>query len=67
MEKKSFGVTKEGKEVYLYTLINKKGMKAEITNYGANLVNLLVPDRKGNMKDVVLGFDDVTGYETNPS
>lgn len=67
MEKKSFGVTKEGKEVYLYTLINKNGMKAEITNYGANLVNLVVSDKKGNMKDVVLGFDNVSGYEANPS
>ena len=67
MEKKSFGSTKEGKEVYLYTLVNKNGMKAEITNYGANLVNLLVPDKNGNVKDVVLGFDNVSGYEVNPS
>ena len=65
--KRSFGKTKEGKEVYLYTLQNGKGVKAEVTNYGANLVNLIVPDKEGKERDVVLGFDDVSGYEQNPS
>lgn len=67
MLKRSFGQTKEGKEVYLYTLENKKGLKAEITNYGANLVNLIFTDGEGKERDVVLGFDDVSGYEKNPS
>lgn len=67
MTKRSFGVTKKGEEATLYTLVNSKGMKAEITDFGANLVNLFVPDKNGNVEDVVLGFDSVTGYEENPS
>ena len=67
MTKRSFGKTKEGREVFLYTLTNNKGVKAEITNYGANLVNLVVLDGEGKERDVVLGFDDVSGYESNPS
>ena len=67
MQKRSFGITKEGKEVFLFSLENKNGVKAEVTNYGAILVNLFVPDKDGNTEDIVLGFDDVSGYESNPS
>jgi len=67
MEKRSFGKTKDGKEVFLFSLENKNGVKAEVTNFGANLVNLFIPGKDGKVEDVVLGFDDVTGYETNPS
>ena len=65
LKKRSFGVTAEGQEVYLYTLENSNGMNAEVTNFGANLVNLLVPDAKAEVADVVLGFDDVEGYMVN--
>lgn len=64
---RSFGRTKDGREATLYTLENSKGMKAEVTDFGANLVNLFVPDQKGALLDVVLGYDDVTGYEGNSS
>ena len=67
MQKRSFGTTKDGKEVFLFSLENKNGVKAEVTNYGALLVNLFVPDKNGQVEDVVLGFDNVTGYESNPS
>ena len=67
LKKRSFGVTATGVEVFLYTLENSKGMKAEVTNYGANLVNLFVPDAKGEVADVVLGFDSVEGYMVNGS
>lgn len=67
MRRESFGKTKEGKEVFLYHLENSKGMEAAVTNYGANLVSLLVPDKEGELRDVVLGFDWVVGYESNPS
>lgn len=60
-----FGMTREGKNVTLYQLINDNGMQADIIDYGASLVNLYVPDNKGKKKDVVLGFDDVAGYEDN--
>lgn len=66
MKKEVFG-TVNGQEVYLVTLENKNGMQASITNYGANLVKLLVPDVNGKVEDVVLGFEDASGYEVNPS
>lgn len=65
--KRSFGKDREGREVTLYTLENSKGMKAEVTDYGAILVNLFVPDANGNVEDVVLGYDTVEGYLVNPS
>ena len=65
LKKRNFGV--EGQEATLYTLENSKGMKAEVTNYGANLVNLFVPDKNGIVDDVVLGFDSVKGYMRNGS
>ena len=64
-EKKLFGTTKDGKEIYRYTLENKNGMKAIVMNYGANLVNLLVPDKRGNVDDVVLGLDKLEDYYGN--
>lgn len=63
--KRDFGV--EGQEATLYTLENSKGMKAEVTDFGAILVNLFVPDANGNVDDVVLGYDNVKGYIINPS
>ncbi len=51
-----------GQKVDLYTLTNARGMSARITNYGAFLVDLNVPDRKGKMADVVLGYDNVEAY-----
>lgn len=51
----------EGKQTRLFTLVNG-GMEACITNYGARLVSLMVPDRLGQRGDVVLGFDNITDY-----
>jgi aldose 1-epimerase len=61
IEKSSFGKV-DGKPVDVYTLTNSKGAVAKITNYGAILTQLHVPDRKGKMGDVVLGFDNVDDY-----
>ena len=47
----------DGKAVSLYTLFNKKGMSADITNYGAKVIRLMVPDKNGIFDDVVLAFD----------
>jgi aldose 1-epimerase len=60
--KDPFGQTPDGQDVFVYTLANSKGLRARITNFGAALVSLEVPDRDGNLTDVVLGFDDVKGY-----
>lgn len=46
----------------LYTLTNSNGMEVCITNYGARIVSIMVPDRDGNMQDVVLGFESIQDY-----
>lgn len=46
----------------LYTLKNKKGMEVCVTNFGGRIVSVMVPDRDGKFRDVVLGFDKVTDY-----
>lgn len=48
--------------IFLYVLVNKNGVRAAITNFGARLVSLEVPDREGNRADVVLGYDSLAGY-----
>jgi aldose 1-epimerase len=58
-----FGKTADGREVSIYALTNSKGLRARITNFGAALVSLHVPDGDGNLGDVTLGFDTVEGYE----
>ena len=62
MKKELFGKAADGKEVYIYTLRNKNGMEARITNYGGILVSLMVPDRNGKPGDVVLGYDSLAEY-----
>jgi aldose 1-epimerase len=59
---REFGVTADGTRVYLYTLSNKKGVEAKVTNYGATLVSLKTPDRTGALADIVLGFDSLAEY-----
>ena len=65
MTTKSFGKTKAGEEVTLYTITNKNGASVSAIDYGANIVNLFVPDQKGKLDDIVLGFDNIQGYEQN--
>lgn len=60
--KENFGTTTEGVMVNLYTLKNKNGMIAKITNYGGIVTSLLVPDKDGNQDDVTLGFDNLQAY-----
>ena len=61
---KPFGNTPDGQEVELYTLANTNGLKARITNYGAILVSLEVPDKSGKLADITLGYDKLDGYLT---
>jgi aldose 1-epimerase len=60
--KESFGQMPDGTPVDLYTLVNANGLKAKIINYGAVLVSLEVPDRKGNLADITLGYDKLDDY-----
>lgn len=57
-----FGKTKAGAPVKIFTLTNKNGVEARITNYGGRVVSLKTPDKTGAMGDVVLGFDSLDGY-----
>jgi len=57
-----FGNLPDGTAVDVYTLSNKSGIEARVMTYGATLVSLRLPDGKGAFADVVLGFDDLTGY-----
>lgn len=59
--KEKFGIMPTGEAASLYTISCGK-LTAAITDCGAALVKLLVPDREGNVDDVVLGFDDASGY-----
>lgn len=59
--KKSFGILPNGKEAFLYT-ISCAGITASVTDFGATLVQILVPDADGNCADVALGYDDANGY-----
>lgn len=63
MEKRSFGRTSSGREAALYTIANSRGMRAEITDFGASLVSLFVADKSGAPVDVVLGYEDAASYE----
>jgi aldose 1-epimerase len=60
--KESFGKTADGESVDLFTLTNRNGMEARITNYGGIVVSLTAPDRNHKYADVVLGFNDLASY-----
>ncbi len=59
--KQNFGTLPSGEVASLYT-ITGGGLSASISDYGATLVHLLVPDAQGHMADVVLGFDNANDY-----
>ncbi|MGB3125506.1 MAG: aldose epimerase family protein [Pseudomonas sp.] len=62
-EQKPFGKTNDGTAVEQYVLRNSHGMQATVITYGGVLQSLKVPDKNGKTEDVVLGFDDVQGYQ----
>ena len=62
-EHKPFGKTNDGTAVEQYVLRNSHGMQATVITYGGVLQSLKVPDKHGKVEDVVLGFDDVQGYQ----
>jgi aldose 1-epimerase len=57
-----FGKTADGKTTTLYTLKNTKGMEVRISNYGGIITHWLAPDKNGQLEDIVLGYDLLTGY-----
>lgn len=62
LDPSKFETTVDGKEVALYTLVKPNGAEACITNYGGRIVSLMVPDKDGNFRDVVLGHDSIADY-----
>ncbi|MDN3655702.1 aldose epimerase family protein [Ferruginibacter paludis] len=71
METKA-GVTKtawgntDGKEVFLYTITNAKGVQVKISNYGATITSWVSPDKNNKPSSIVLGFDSLSGYLAKP-
>lgn len=61
----SFGAYPDGRAIELYTISNQNGMRISVSNVGAALVRVLVPDREGRLADVVLGYDRGEDYMGN--
>ncbi len=61
--KSDFGKLPDGRVVNLYTLMNKNGLVLKVANYGGTVTALSVPDKKGTMADIVLGFDNLPDYQ----
>ena len=65
VKQQDFG-TRDGRPVILYTLTNSHGVEVRAMNYGGIILSLRVPDRKGQLADIVLGHDKAEGYMPNP-
>ncbi len=58
-----FGTTKDGKAVTRYILKNSGGMRVSVLSYGCTVQSICVPDKNGELRDVVLGYDTLRDYE----
>lgn len=67
LEPANFRTEVDGKQTDLFVLENKNGMEVCITNFGGRIVSVMVPDKDGVMRDVVLGFDSIQDYIKFPS
>ena len=67
LDPQRFRSIQQGKTTRLYVLENRNGMEVCITNFGGRIVSMMVPDRDGNLRDVVLGFDNIEDYVNIPS
>lgn len=65
VRKELFGETQNGDKIYEYHISNSRGVEAVILNYGCTIKNIFVPDKNGDKKDVVLGYDDPKVYFDN--
>ena len=59
---KEWGITKKGEQVYCYSLKNEF-LEINVLNYGGIIQKIMMPDRNGKFENIVLGFDDIKGYE----
>ena len=67
LKRSDFQAEVDGKKTDLYILRNKNNMEVCITNFGGRIVSVMVPDKDGQMRDVVLGFDSIQDYISKPS
>ncbi|MGJ5640693.1 aldose epimerase family protein [Formosa sp. S-31] len=67
ISKSEFGTTPEGELVEQYTLKNANGMEIDVITFGGIITNLKVPNKDGKFEDVVLGYDTLEPYLTNPT
>ena len=58
----AFNSNHREKTTALFTLKNKNGLVAQMTNFGAKIVSIFVPDNKGTFADIVLGYETIDGY-----
>lgn len=63
--KQPFGKSTDNREVYLYEITNKNGVCIGVSDFGATLVKIVVPDKNGVFTDVALGYDSAEGYHVN--
>lgn len=63
VSKQTFGTTKDGSQIDLYTLTNKNNMQVMISTFGGTILSIKVPDKNGRFIDVVLGYDKLENYE----
>ncbi|MDR1580650.1 MAG: galactose mutarotase [Synergistaceae bacterium] len=66
MKPEHFGVTEDGQDVDLFELQNRNGVIVRCINYGCRITSILLPSASGH-SDIVLGFDDAAGYESDNS
>jgi aldose 1-epimerase len=66
MKKESFGKTPQGAAVEAYTFRNAHGLEVRAITHGGIIISLRVPDKRGHLDDVALGFDSLQGYIENP-
>ena len=60
--KELWGASPCGKEIFLYTITNEKGAYVQLSSVGAGIVAVAVPDKDGNLADVVLGYPEAASY-----
>ncbi len=65
LRKSIFGKTSFGQEVELFSLESEQGFRTEIISYGAAIKSFQMPDKRGERKEVTLGFDTLKEYEEN--
>ena len=62
LDPENFKAERDGAPTALYTMTNESGMEVCVTNFGGRIVSVMVPDRNGDFKDVVFGFDNIQDY-----